>query len=107
MKTLDSIRLTFSAAHQIPKSQICGVRLHGHDFYVVVAANAKIENDKVRLIADLLDELHLRNLNDMIVGAESDNEGIAGWLLERLRLHIPGLRFVMVGFQGQQGIVEV
>jgi len=105
MRTLISRRFWFSAAHTIAADAWCGERTHGHDFYLVVECVNR--PDSWSAVTDLLFELNDRDLNKMVVGTEPSFDGIAAWVLERLRLYLPSLRRVTVGARDIEATVEV
>lgn len=106
MKTYSVLTQTFSASHRLDEGDPCGLRTHGHDWIIRVEFSGSV-TDALKNILSLTYELHLRHLNEMVVGAPPTPEGIAPWALERLRPHIPGLRRVSVGFRGHEAIAEV
>lgn len=109
MRTTVDRTVRFSASH---KSLVCGEHPHGHDWFLTATIEgpptpAGIQAARNVEIAALGLELHLRDLNAMVIGSFPTPEGIAGWALERLRLTVPGLRSVTVGFEGYSATVEV
>lgn len=85
---------TFGSTHRDPAE---GPHLHGHTFHVSATETGSDIGDE--LGADLrmvVAELHLRSLDDMLVGGSQTLDGIAAWLMERLLLRHPGLSIVEV-----------
>ena len=91
----------FSAAHQIPDSELHS-EPHGHAYIVRVTCESRFDQAKKRVAVDadelrhalevLLEELNLRDLNVMLTGAEPTLEGIAAWILDRMALQWPVVR---------------
>lgn len=114
MKVLIRHRELFNASHTVERGEVCGVRLHGHDWYAEITVEGhpdpqtgEVETEAIHRLRSLLAEIHERDLNAMLVGAHPTPEGVAMWLLERMRLHCPGLASVTVGFTGHSATVEV
>jgi len=108
-------RALFNAAHQLETPDgVCGEHMHGHDWYAEVVVRGEpeprtgvwITNGPVLLEASLL-ELDERTLNKMLPGVHPTAAGVAGWLTERLRLEVPGLVSVTVGFSNHSVTLEV
>lgn len=64
--------------------------IHGHTFYVAateVGSSVALRED----LAEVASELHLRSLEDMLVGGSQDLSSMASWFMERLLLRHPRL----------------
>lgn len=114
MKTTIRHREPFNAAHQVEGDYLCGQRVHGHDWFAEVVVvgvpdekTGSIDTGAPSHLAASVAELDRKFANDMLPGVFPTPEGIAGWLLERLRLECPGLMSVTVGFTGHAATVEV
>jgi len=108
-------RALFNAAHQLENpDEMCGGYMHGHDWYAEVVIRGEPEprtgvwmtNGPVLLDAALL-ELDHHCLNEMLPAIHPTAAGVAGWLLERLRLETAGLQSVTVGFSNHSVTLEV
>ena len=114
MKTYVRYTRTFVAGHQLSDDPtgLCGTLEHGHDWTIEIEAEQGPFPDNggfdyPEALDGLIHEINRRSLNLMLKGANPTPAGVAAWFLERLRLHVPGLRTVTVGFSGHSVRCEV
>jgi len=88
--------------------------MHGHDWDVAVTVAGSPNPDTVELVTQMpmvlstiVWELEGKNLNEMVRGTKPTLEGVAAYILERLRLDSPGLVSVTVSIPFHQVTVEV
>jgi 6-pyruvoyl-tetrahydropterin synthase len=100
METLYLLRHKFSAGHALAD---CSDRPHGHDYEVEIAFRDFPKLAMVGLIT-ATNEIHNRNLPEMLPGIPPTCAGIAGWLFERLRFTVPVVRVTVwqSGFEGAE-----
>lgn len=82
---------TFASTHRDERE---GPHIHGHSFVVTVHELGTDAGVKYELLPDLkavLGELHLHNLDDMLVGGSQTLDGIGAWVMERLLSRHPRL----------------
>ena len=87
------VRTWFSGAHDLGSGTMC-TKMHGHRWSVKVSVaedrNRFPDPDAFqRAVIALRDELHLRNVTDMIMPSIADVHGIAAWFMERLSIRYP------------------
>lgn len=106
---------TISAAHQLdfPDAR-CGTKMHGHEWRIFLEVAGFPHPDTYQLnsngpmvLSTILLELHGKTLNEMMRGTQPTAEGLASYLLERLRLDTPGLVSVAVEIPNHRVTVEV
>lgn len=114
MKTTLRHRELFNCAHQVTGDPVCGQYQHGHDWFAEIVlvggpdpSTGSIVTNAPALLAASVAELDGKDAAKMLPGAYTTPEGIAMWLMERLRLECPGLQAVTVGFTGHAVTVEV
>lgn len=97
-------RYVFEAAHRLPSvapSHKCA-RMHGHGFAVILHAEPMpgaqaVESARLdRFWAPLQQRLHHACLNEVPGLENPTSERLAGWIWERIRPHMPALRWVTV-----------
>jgi 6-pyruvoyl-tetrahydropterin synthase len=79
-------RFSFDATHHDPLESH---HLHGHHFTVEVTEQTEVTTDIRRNLEAICNELHLHQLNDMLVGGSQTGQGIASWVMERLLINHP------------------
>ena len=87
---------TFGSTHRLSTE---GPHLHGHTFHVSAtetALDSDMGDDLPGDLRAIVGELHLRSLDDMLIGGNQTLDGIAAWLMERLLVRHPGLSIVEV-----------
>jgi 6-pyruvoyl-tetrahydropterin synthase len=105
----------FEAAHRVEGHSRCG-DTHGHQWIVSVAVEGGLDPKKVYVVdhgswqealAAVVNELHDRDLNDMLPGVVTTPEGLALYIRERLILDWPRIVSVAVDMGGwAQAIAE-
>jgi 6-pyruvoyl-tetrahydropterin synthase len=101
MQFFVSSSLSFSAAHQLEDVENHD-QVHGHVYAVEVTCLSRYDQAKKRVaqdpagihatLKDILAELHNRDLNVMLTGAEPTLEGVAAWVMDRMALNWPVVR---------------
>jgi 6-pyruvoyl-tetrahydropterin synthase len=88
--------------------------MHGHDWYATIEIaghpnpdTGLFDTDGPELLRSFLDEVDGATLNDMLPGINPTAQGVAMWLCERCRMHVPGLVSITVGFSDHSVTVEV
>jgi 6-pyruvoyltetrahydropterin/6-carboxytetrahydropterin synthase len=114
LKTSITHREVFNSAHIVKADPFCGERLHGHDWFAEVTVEGtpdpktgSIDTAAPSYLWATCQELHGKNANEMMPGIYVTPEGLANFIFERLRLEVPGLRSVTVGFAGHHATAEV
>jgi 6-pyruvoyltetrahydropterin/6-carboxytetrahydropterin synthase len=94
----------FDAGHVIAGHPECG-RYHGHAYRIEVEAELRFDAVKRQVtdsfplqktVAELCQELHHRQINEMIPAVTPTPDGIASWFMERLLLSFPRVTAVTV-----------
>ena len=85
----------FDASHQDPDES---PHRHGHHYIVEVWERTEIRSDLLGDLRSVLDELHLRDLDEMLNGGSSSGPGIASWIMERLLINHPKIERVEVSW---------
>lgn len=99
-----SVSATFASTHRGCE----GPHLHGHTFKVSATELGSDVGIKPGLLPDLeaiLGELHLHNLDEMLLGGSQTLDGIGAWIMERLLSRHPRLVRVEVSTADQPGVV--
>jgi hypothetical protein len=84
---------SFDASHRDPDES---PHRHGHTYHVAVTEQTEVRSPLPAHLADICAELHLRDLDEMLVGGSSTGPGIASWVLERLLINHPKITRVEV-----------
>lgn len=84
---------TFAASHRDPDES---PHRHGHTYHVEVTEQTEIRSSLAAHLADVCSELHLRDLDEMLVGGSSSDPGIASWIIERLLMLHPKITRIEV-----------
>jgi hypothetical protein len=71
----------FDATHRDPDESS---HVHGHRFTIEVVEQSEVPTPIVDDLAAICMELHLRDLEQMLVGGSQSLTGIASWFMERL-----------------------
>lgn len=103
-----SASATFASTHRDERE---GPHLHGHTFKVTATELGNDAGVKYELDPDLgavLDELHLKSLDDMLTGGSQTLDGLAAWVMERLLSRHPRLvRVDIATFDAPGTVVSV
>lgn len=96
----------FASTHRLVEAE--GPHLHGHTFGVqATELGTEVGGVKYDLLPDLqgvLVELHLHNLDEMLMGGSQTLDGIGAWIMERLILRHPRLVRVEVWMYDQTSV---
>lgn len=95
----------FASTHREPAE---GPHLHGHTFKVSATElgnDAGVRADTLLDLEAVLSELHLHNLDEMLLGGSQTLDGIAAWVMERLLNRHPRLVRVEVSTADQPGVI--
>lgn len=71
---------------------------HGHHYIVEVWENTEIRSSILEDLEAVRDELHLRDLDEMLNGGASTGPGLASWFMERLLINHPKITRVEVAW---------
>lgn len=111
MRTVVRHRVRFGASHLVTDPEhtygLCGARLHGHDWYAEILLAVVDTTNAPAFFGSLVEEIAEEHLNDLLPGVPPTPAGVAGWLVERTRMHVPGLISITVGHTDHAVTVEV
>jgi len=94
MERYVTVRRSFSAGHTEPS---CGPRHHGHTYSLKATAGSKDADALVKALDAFVGEIDQREMTEQFPAVPPTPEGLALFLLERLRLTVPSILRVRIG----------